>query len=133
MAQENIKITLPVSKVECEIKPYITHKVSRKISSSLIGDTELDMQEISKGNTDINIKLTGDKALKFNEILVEGMTLKIGEYTKKDGTLTQDVLDELAEEDYSAITKEATRVYNESQEKTDPKDSLAGKTNTTEG
>lgn len=121
MAQENIKIELPVSGLACEIKSYLTHKVARKTQRVFVGDMEIDPHK-SKEQIMGSLKLTGEQALEFSDILVKGLLNKIGDKTRENGMLTDEVIDDLAEDDFNAIAEKATEVYNASQKKSDPKE-----------
>lgn len=121
MTQENIKITLPNSKLEAEIKSYLPHKVVRNMNSLLLSDTEID-SNTSEETLKKEFKLNGEKAIKYRDILVYGMVVRIGDKSKKDLTLDNDVIDELSEEDFETIAKAAEKVKAEYDEKTSPKE-----------
>lgn len=130
MAQENIKITLPISKLECELKSYVTHRLSQEVQKLLIGDKEIDVSSSTdKDKIAKEMVLNGEQAIEMKNILVKGLVVRIGDLKKSDGTLTEDDILDMAEGDFSVIADRALELFNGS--KNDPKALKDGSKNIT--
>lgn len=131
MAQENIKITLPISKLECELKSYVTHRLSQEVQKLFIGDKEIDVSSSTdKDKIAKEMVLNGEQAIEMKNILVKGLVVRIGDLKKSDGTLTEDDILDMAEGDFSVIADRALELFNGG--KNDPKALKDGSKNITE-
>lgn len=126
MAQENITITLPKCGDIAVIKPYIPHKVARKIQEMLIGDKEVDTKT---GTVSAEVVLKGNNLIEMQEILAYGLTIQIGNNYAIGGQIEQ-VIDDLDEDDFKAIADKVSDIYKAYSEATSPKKSQAGNQDT---
>lgn len=141
MAQENIKLTLPQSGLECELLPYVTHKLARAVNRATLGDQKILMSEISEKQKEleasglkpeeVNEKMTEEmlkgqevKLSDMNElddIKVKGLLVKFGDKSKVE--ISDEDIDTLPEKDFKALSVAANKVFEESQEKASSKKS----------
>lgn len=129
MAQENIKIELPITGETCEMKPFITHRVSEKAQKALIGSQEIDVDAATSGEVVRQVKLTGGQALELKNILVLGLVLRIGDKSKSDGTLDEEYILDLPEDDFTILADKAMDLFNK--DKDDPKGLESGNKSST--
>ena len=141
MAQENIKLTLPQTGLECELLPYVTRKLFKAVNRATLGDQSVKMdaiqakqkelensglkpeeidarltEEMMKGQT---IKLADMDEL--TDIKVKGLLVKFGDKAKTE--ITSEDIEALPNDDFNALAKEANRIFQESQEKSASKKS----------
>lgn len=115
MAQENITLTLP-SGVEAVIKPYISHKLSRKINVLLLKDKKFNEKSSAEGLSE-EFSLSGEQALDYSDLLVKGLLVSL------DGSFDnlEERVDELPQKDFDALFKKAAQVRDDCNKKISPK------------
>lgn len=128
MAQENIKVTLPVSGKECEILSYVPHKVAKKVNRLVLGDAEISMdkaRQTDKSEADLIDDMAKEMKLKMSDMTELADTKVLGLLVKYDGKtkmeIGQEILDELPEEDFNALSKEVEKVFEKQERASSPK------------
>lgn len=134
MAQENIKITLPQSGLECELLPYVKHKLARAVNRQLFGDETVEVNitdNVDEGSQDaekeFNHLATDKIAVKLTnmtdiaEIKVIGLLEKLG--NKHRNEITEDDIDDLPQKDYNELVKKVNEIFDEAEEKSSRKKS----------
>ena len=130
MSQENITIELPNSGMTAIMKPYISHKASRQVSSIFLGKQKINAEEIAKSKNGeesarekvlSEIVLEGDDLVRYYDILVEALLVQIGEHYAVSESL-QPFIDDLPEDDFMLLREKAVEINNEHLGKTSPKE-----------
>lgn len=139
MAQENIKLTLPQSGLECELLPYVTRKLSKAVNRATLGDQTIEMETVQAKQKEleasglkpeeIDEKLTEEmmkgQTIKLadmdelTDIKVKGLLVKFGNKTKSE--ITEHDVEDLPDEDFKMLAKEANKIFQEAQEKSSSK------------
>lgn len=109
MAQENIEITLPFSKLKAVIRPYVRRKDQRRVDQAVFGDEMMDISLQPKPKSEEkNImdaangaKIRLSNTLDVTDVEIVTMLIKLGD---KDDPTKEDV-DELHKDDYDALLK----------------------------
>ena len=127
MAQTKI-IQLPDSGETCTIKTYVPHKVSRSIQEIFLGDRKI---KASDPNFTGEIEISGKDAIRFNDILVEGLTIQFGSHSANIEPLAP-FLDELSQDDFNILVAECSAVWQKTKENSDPKELPTGNKDTSQ-
>ena len=118
---ENRTITLTTSGLTAAFKGFVPHRLARRINELIIGDRPID---INGGSAAISqeVTLTGADLTKFNDILVLGLLVQLGDTYAVDGRQAlADALDELDEADFGQLLSVANEIWQVHSAKTNPK------------
>ena len=100
MAQENIKVTLPDSGLEAEIRPYVRRKDEKRVDKAVFGDETADIpvgSGVAATIKEVKIKLSN--TLDVADIEVMTMLIRLGENQNP----TKEDVEELSSKDYQEL------------------------------
>lgn len=126
MAQENIKVKLPKAGIECEILPYVKHKLAKQVNKAYLKGQEFEMD--ANNTEDRKMRVSAETSVDVADVKVLGLLEVFG--GKKRPEISQDDLDNLEEDDYDILNDAVGAVFAKYEKDNSPKKSASGSRNT---
>lgn len=127
MAQENIRVKLPKAGIECEILPYVKHKLAKQVNKTYFKGQQFEVDATDEAGSR-TVKVNAENTLDVDDVRVLGLLEVFGD--KRRPAITQDDIDDLEEDDFDALKAEVDKVFKKYEKDNSPKKSNSGNKNT---
>lgn len=119
MAQENIRVKLPKAGIECEILPYVKHKLAKQVNKTYFKGQQFEVDATNEAGSR-TVKVNAENSLEVDDVKLLGLLEAFG--SKKRSEITQADIDDLEEDDYDILKEQVDKVFKKYEKTNSPKE-----------